>query len=115
MEGGGIMSIDKELKLFPVYVLLYDGSLMFAPYINSTKDYNHKTHHIHHYIKQQEYKRNKKWFDDMGISQKLFLLPIWLHEQVHNTAIKNLTDEEFQEKFKISRWDLLFNRRYSKY
>ena len=27
----------------------------------------------------------------------------------------NLTDEEFKEKFKISRWELLFNRRYSNY
>ena len=83
--------------------------------ITSTNDYNHYTHHIHHYIKKGEYKRNKAWFDERGIKQKLILLPIYLHEQVHNQAVNNLTDEEFKEHFKISRWELLFNRRHSEY
>ena len=112
----GIMTMNEDLKTYPVYALMTNGLLYKLDYIKSTSDYNHSTHHIHHYIKQQEYNRNKQWFDDRGIKQKLFLLPVWLHHIVHNDpAGANLTDEEFFNKFKISRWDLLFNRRYSKY
>ena len=108
------MSMDDDIDLFGVYGLTYNGELVRVP-IFSTDDYNHNTHQIHHYIKQQDYRRNKEWFDERGIKQKLILLPIYLHEQVHNTAVRDLTDEEFEQKFKISRWDLVFNRRYSKY
>lgn len=106
---------NADLKLYPVYGLSHQGELIPLPNITSTTNYNHQTHHIHHFIKQQEYNRDKQWFDERGIKQKLILLPVWLHEQVHNQAICNLTDEQFKEKFKISRWDLVFNRRYSKY
>lgn len=107
--------MNEDLKEYPVYALMHNGLLYKLENVKSTSDYNHLTHHIHHYIKQQDYNREKQWFDDRGIKQKLFLLPIWLHEQIHNTAIKNFTDEEFLDKFKISRWDLVFNRRYTKY
>jgi len=107
------MTMNEDLKQYPVYGLMTNGLLYKLDNVKSTSDYNHSTHHIHHFIK--DYERNKQWYDERGIKQKLFLIPIYLHEQIHNTAIKNLTDEEFQEKFKISRWDLVFNRRYSKY
>lgn len=108
-------STNSDLKLYPVYGLTHRGELIPLPYITSTDDYNHQTHHIHHYIRQGAYAGNKNWYEKRGIKQKLILLPIFVHEQVHNQAIKNLTDEEFLRKYKISRWDLVFNRRYSKY
>ncbi len=108
------MSMNEDIKEFGVYGLTHTGNLVNVP-VYSTDDYNHNTHQIHHYIKQQEYKREKPVFDRLGIKQKLILLPIYVHEQVHNTAIKNMTDEEFLKRFHISRWDLIFNRRYSKY
>lgn len=106
---------NADLKLYPVYGLSHRGELVPLPHITSTMNYNHLTHHIHHYIRQGAYAGNKDWYDRRGIKQKLILLPIWLHEQVHNQAIKNLTDEEFEEKYKISRWELVFNRKYTRY
>lgn len=108
------MTMNDDIKEFGVFGLTHYGTLVPVP-IYSTDDYNHLTHHIHHYIRQGAYAGNKDWYDKRGIKQKLILVPIYLHEQVHNTAVKNLTDTEFEQKFKISRWDLVFNRRYSKY
>lgn len=109
------MSMNDDIKEFPVYTFRPTGGLMTAPWVTCTDDYNHYTHHIHHYIKKGEYARNKDWYDNHGIKQKLFLMPIWLHEQVHQQAIKNMTDEEFEDRFGVSRWEVLFNRNYSKY
>lgn len=106
--------MNRDIKQFPVYAVTSSG-IVPADWIKSTDDYNHLTHHLHHYIQKQGYAGNQEWYKSRGIEQKLFLMPIWLHEQVHNQAIKNLSDEEFKRKYKIARWDLIFNRKYSKY
>lgn len=108
------MTMNEDIAKYGVFGLTHTGELVRVP-IYSTENYNHLTHHIHHYIRQGAYAGNKVWYDRHNIRQKLILLPIYLHEQVHNRAIKNITDSEFEQKFKISRWDLVFNRRYSKY
>lgn len=108
------MGMNEDIALYGVYGLTHRGELVRVP-IFSTDDYNHYTHHLHHYIKQQDFKKNKTWFNERGIKQKLILLPVWVHEQVHYSAVKSMTNKEFKEKFKISRYDLVFNRRYSKY
>lgn len=108
------MTMNEDIALYGVYGLTMYGELVKVP-IYSTDDYNHYTHHLHHFIKQQDYKQNREWFEQRGIKQKLILLPIQLHENVHYRAIKNLSNKEFKEKYKISRHDLVFNRRYSKY
>lgn len=108
------MTMNSDIAQYGVYGLTHRGELVRVP-IYSTDDYNHLTHHLHHFIKQQDYKRNKAWFDERGIKQKLILLPVHVHEQCHYSAIKSLTNKEFKEKYKISRWELIFNRRYSKY
>lgn len=108
------MSMDDDIEKYGVYGLTHTGQLVRVP-IFSTDDYNHTTHQLHHFIKQQSYNRNKQWYDERDIKQKLILLPVWLHEQVHCTAIKNLTDAEFLAKFHISRWELVFNRKFSEY
>ena len=107
------MTMNEDIQKYPTYALSIQGLVPIE--IFSIADYNHNTHQLHHFIRQGAYNGNKKWYDDRGIHQKLILLPNYVHEQVHNTAVKNLTDEEFKDKFKISRWELLFNRRYSKY
>lgn len=104
------MTMNDDIKEYGVYGLTHNGELVPLD-VHSTADYNHLTHQLHHFIKQQEWKRNREWFTVHDIKQKLILLPIWMHEQVHNC----LNDEEFEQKFKISRWDLVFNRRHSKY
>lgn len=108
------MTMNEDIAKYGVFGLTYNGELVPVP-IKSTEDYNHLTHHIHHYIRQGAYAGNKEWYDKHKIRQKLILLPVWVHEQVHQQAIKNLTDGQFEKKFHISRWDLVFNRRYSKY
>ena len=107
------MTMQEDISRYPIYGLS-DGRLIPLSIANVSQ-YNHYTHNLHHFIKKGEYARNKAWYDERGIKQKLILLPIYLHEQVHLQAVKNLTDEQFKEKYKISRWELLFNRRHSEY
>lgn len=107
------MSMNDDIKKYPVYALSQQGLIPIE--ITSVNDYNHQTHQLHHFVKQQSYNGNEDWYKLHGIEQKLILLPCYVHEQVHNIAVHNLTDEEFKEKFNISRWELLFNRRYSDY
>lgn len=109
------MTMNEDIKKYGVYGLTHEGALVLLP-IHSTGDYNHLTHQLHHFIKQQDYKRNEQWFTVHDIKQKLILLPVWVHNIVHNSPNgADLSDEEFLKKFKISRWDLVFNRRHSKY
>lgn len=108
------MSMNDDIKKYPVYKFIPKRGLIRIN-IESVNNYSHFEFNLHHYIKKGEYKRNKAWYEERGIQQKLILMPVEVHEQVHLQAVKNLTDEEFQEKYKISRWELLFNRRYSNY
>jgi hypothetical protein len=108
-------SMDEDLAKYPLYSVGYRGQVIRCTWVKTVNDYNHFVMNVHHYIPKGEYKRNKQWYDERGIEQKLFYIPCWLHEQIHRQAVKNLTDEEFEQKFKISRWDLVFNKRYSKY
>ena len=104
------MSMNEDLKEFPVYGLSKQGLIPIN--IQSVDDYNHYTHNLHHFIKQQNWKKNRQWFKDRGIEQKLILLPFWLHQEVHNPTI---SESEFKSKFNINRYELIFNRKYSKY
>lgn len=107
--------MNDDIKEFGVVGLTHRGELVSIP-VFSTDGYNHKTHHLHHFIKQQDWKRDKEWFIERGIKQKLILLPQWLHLIVHNSpAGARVSDADFEDKFKISRWELIFNRRHSKY
>lgn len=105
------MTMNEDIKRFPVYALISAGRLVKAPWIKSTSDYNHYGMQLHHYIKKQEWERNPEWFNERGIEQKLILLPTPIHEQLHYQAIKNLNEDEFLHKYKISRNELIFNRR----
>lgn len=106
----------KELKKWKnsVYLLNTSGQLIKI-FLNDLSGYNHSKCHLHHYIEYQEYVSDPKWYEDRGIKQKLILMSIECHEQLHSYAIKNLTDEQFKDKYKISRWELKFNRKYSEY
>lgn len=108
-------TMNDDIKEFDIFRLLPSGKLQQIFYINSTADYNHYTHNLHHYIKKQHYDKNKSWYEERGIKQKLILLPISTHEQVHNQAIENLSDDDFYGFYKISRWDLLFNKKHTEY
>ena len=107
------MTMQEDIQRYPIYGLS-DGRLIPLSIANVSQ-YNHYTHNLHHFIKKGDYARNKAWYQERGIQQKLILLPIFLHEQVHLQAVKNLSDAEFLDKYKISRWELLFNRRHTEY
>ena len=105
------MGMNEDIALYGVYGLTHRGELVRVP-IFSTDDYNHYTHHLHHYIKQQDFKKNKTWFNERGIKQKLILLPVWVHLIIHdNPDGARLTDKQFYERFKTHKWELLFNRK----
>lgn len=107
--------MNKDIQEFDIYVLTRSGKLKQIFWIKSTNDYNHYLFNLHHFIEKQHYRDNEKWYKERGIKQKLILLPVLIHEQVHGIAIKNLSDEEFKSRYKISKWDLLFNRKFSEY
>ena len=106
--------MNKDIKQYTTFIF-YENELLPAEWITSTASYNHFAWQLHHYIKKGDYKRNQAWYDERGIKQKLILLPVEVHEQVHLQAVKNLTDEQFEDKYKISRWELIFNRRHTEY
>lgn len=105
-------NMNEEIKKYPIYRVRY-GIIERYRYIERVSDYDHSKVHLHHYIK--DYERNKNWYDNHDIKQKLFLLPIEMHEQVHLRGIKTLTDEEFEYHYGISRWELIFNKKHSNY
>ena len=111
----GTLSMNEDIKQYPIYYVNKDGSFTKIEHIKSTADYNHYTHNLHHYIARKHYEKNKSWYEERGIKQKLFLVPISMHEQIHNQAVHTLSDDDFEGWYKISRWDLVFNKRYSKY
>lgn len=107
--------MNAEIQKYNIYLLNKSGKLIRIYSIKSTKDYNHSQFHLHHYIEFQQYEANKEWFIERGIEQKLILVTIATHEQIHCQAVKTLSDEEFKIKYKISRDGLLFRLKYYKY
>ena len=107
--------MNEDIKKYPIYIITKVGQLKQVFNIKSTEDYTHYLYNLHHYIPKSQFVGNEKWYQDRGIEQKLILMSIQLHEQVHNQAIKNLSDEEFEKRYKISKWDLIFNKKFSKY
>jgi hypothetical protein len=100
----------KDLLKYPVYKYYVDTKSIFEV----DKDdlhYNRLRVQAHHYIKQQDYKRNQQWYDLNGLKQKIFLLPIVMHEQLHYTAVKNMDEKQFLDYYGYDREYFLFNRR----
>lgn len=108
--------MKKELEKYKMDVLLLTQEGELKPIkLDSLDDYNHFTTELHHYIPYHYYIRNSKWFEDRGITQKLFLVSKVCHEHIHNQGIEILSDEAFEKRYNISRWKLIFNRHHSEY
>lgn len=104
-------NFNEEIQKYPIYTV--DNGRIERYYgITSIADYNHATMQLHHYVK--DYDRNKTEYDRKGIEQKLFLIPIAMHEQVHLRGIKTMTDEEFEDTYGVSRWKLIYNRKHER-
>lgn len=107
-------NMNWEIWNYPCYKLCPRGRLVEIP-LQNTSEYNHQFSNLHHYIPYSTYKKSRKWFEERGIKQKLILMPIIVHEQLHFQAVNNLSDEDFKNIYGISRWDLLFSRKHSEY
>lgn len=107
------MMMNDDIKKYPIFRII-DGKFVKDWQIESTDDYNHYTHCLHHYILKGSYKRNKEWYISHGINQKLFYITKTMHEHIH-PELSNITDDEFYEKYKVDRWECLFNKKYSSY
>ena len=97
--------MNEDIEKYPCY-LVYNKKLIKADWITSTDSYNHFVYQLHHFIKKQSYERNKKWYKEKGIEQKLILLPTQCHIDLHN-CISN-----FKEKWGIPRKELLYDAKF---
>lgn len=98
-------TMNEDIKKYPVF-LLYAGSLQKAEWVTNTESYDHYNWQLHHFVKQQEWKRNEKLLKAKGVEQKLILLPIQCHIDLH-ACISN-----FKEKWGIARNELLYGAKF---
>ena len=96
--------MNNDIKQFKKFIF-YHGKLLPAEWITSTDDYNHFTHHLHHYIKKQVWEKHKDWFIKNGIEQKLILLPAQCHSELHSASRK------FKEKWGVDRELLIWRNK----
>ena len=105
-------SMNDDIKEFGVHILVPNGRVLKIGFIRSTDDYNHYTHNIHHFIKSTKYHKDKQWYKERGIEQKLILMSIRAHKDLE---IYPIPDEKFFEKYHIERKELLFSKKWSEY
>lgn len=102
-------NLDEDIKEFGVLIFQH-GRLRPCPEITSKNDYVHGLYDLHHFIKAQDFKRNRKWYENNGIRQVLILLPRKVHTHLES-PIYGLTEEKFWQVYKIRKTDLLFNKK----
>ena len=104
--------MKKEIERYKdeIYLLNTSGKLIKIN-INSLEQYNHSRCELHHFIQYQAYVQNPEWYEERGIKQKLILVSKICHEHIENRGIKVLTDDEFFNRYKIRRSELLFSKK----
>ncbi len=81
-----------------------------AFWIESTNDYDHFSFELHHLIKFTHYENNIQYYKNLGLTNCLILIPKILHQHLEN-PVYSLTDDEFYNKYKINRYELLFSKK----
>ena len=102
-------SMNEDIQEFGV-IEVYFNRLRPRPDIQSIYDYDHFWYNLHHYIKAQDYKRNREWYERNGIKQVLILMRRQMHEHLEN-PIYELPEDVFFKKYHISKDKLLFNKK----
>ena len=102
-------TMNEDIQEFGV-VEVYFNRLRPRPDIQSIYDYDHFWYNLHHYIKAQDYKRNREWYERNGIKQVLILMRRQMHEHLEN-PIYELPEDVFFKKYHISKDKLLFNKK----
>ena len=90
------MSMQDDLKKYPIYVYK-NGELIRLNQV----PWNNYYLHMHHYIKEQRQKY--KDFEKIAHLQKLILLPVQMHTDLHNFV------SNFEEKWGIPIKELLYD------
>jgi len=98
------MGTKEDLQKYPLFV--YENGILKE--IEPIDNWNNYKVQIHHYIAQQKWKRNEAKYKAMGLEQKLFIIPIAMHEHLHNTGIKCLSDEQFYKQYGIRKDKLIY-------
>lgn len=96
----GVIKLNEDIKRYGVNVL-WDKGLRKVNFIISTEDYNHYTHHLHHYVPKKVLKK----YPHLEASQKLILLPYLMHMNLHGA----MSNERFYEHYKYFKQDLIYN------
>lgn len=102
-------NLDEDIKEFGVLIVRH-GRLMPCPEITSKNDYVHGFYDLHHYIKAQDYRRNRRWYEENKLRQVLILLPRKMHTHLES-PIYGLSETKFWEVYRIRKKDLLFNKK----
>ena len=102
-------TMNEDIKEFGVFSIS-NNRLVPNKLIKSIQDYNHNGWHLHHFIKAQDYKRNKKWYEDNNIIEKLIFMSSKMHTHLED-PIYGLSDEDFFRVYHIPKDDLLFNKK----
>lgn len=105
-----VKDFNKEISLYPIYALHDNGRLERVYEITSVRDYNHFDYELHHFIKFTDYSKNRKWYEDRGIRQKLILMRKKTHQHLEN-PVYFLDEESFKELYHISKSELLFDKK----
>lgn len=102
-------TLNEDIKEFKVYKI-ENNRLVPAPEIETKDDYTHWLMDLHHYIKANSFKHNRKWYEENGIKQKLILMTRAMHVHLEN-PIYNLTEDKFYKLYHIHKDELLFNKK----
>lgn len=102
-------TLDEDIKEFGVYGVR-NGRIFPMPNIQSKADYTHGLYDLHHFIKAQEYRRNRKWYEAHGIKQKLFYIRRIMHIHLESPMYE-LPEVKFWEVYGIPKSRLLFNKK----
>lgn len=102
-------SMDADIKEFGVCELYYN-KLRPRPDIKSIHDYDHSVYDLHHFVKAQDYKRNREWYEINGIDEILILLHKKIHQHLEFPDYM-MDDVTFFKTYHISKDLLLFNKR----
>lgn len=100
-------NFNKDIQEFGVYRVFYK-KLVYAQEITCIHDYNHSHYVLHHFIKYQNFIRDRSWFEAKNIKQRLILLPRDIHNFLHTTS------EDF-EYMGFKWYELLFCKKKSTY
>ena len=100
-------TMNDDLKKYRVFVF-HDFLRAVVPTdeIKSTANYNHATHHLHHFIEKTIRKNSPEAYAKIEHLQKLILVPA----QMNYDLSSGMSDETFYSKWGIAKRELIYRR-----